>query len=207
MARPLELWLVCHGETPWNREGRAQGQSDPPLSELGVQQAELLGRRLAGVSFDEVYTSDLARARYTARLALPGAEIQLEKRLREIHFGSWEGKPWEALEGEDKAALEAWFKDPYRQRAPEGESYEDLLARVSAWLAKLPPTGRVAAFAHGGTIRCALYHFTGLPQGASWRFQVDTGSLTKLVIGEQGAILGAVNDTAHLTNAPLSAGR
>lgn len=193
----LELWLVRHGETPWNSEGRALGQSDPPLSELGVRQAELLARRLGKVAFDEVYTSDLARARYTARLALPAAEIRLEPRLREVHFGAWEGKRWAALQGEDKIALHAWRKNPYRERAPGGESYEDLLARVEAWLTELPTTGRVAAFAHGGTIRCLLYHFTGLPE-AAWRFQVDTGSLTRLFLGEQGAVLQAVNDTAHL---------
>jgi broad specificity phosphatase PhoE len=194
----LELWLVCHGETPWSREGRAQGQSDPPLSELGVRQAELLGRRLTGVSFDEVYTSDLARARYTARLALPAAEIKLDARLREMHFGVWEGKIWSSLEDDDRRALERWRQDPYRCRAPGGESYEDLLERVSAWLAELPPSGRVIAFTHGGTVRCALYRFTGLPQGASWRFQIDTGSVTRLVIGAGGAVVSAVNDTAHL---------
>ncbi len=193
----LELWLVRHGETPWNSEGRALGQSDPPLSELGVRQAELLARRLGKVAFDEVYTSDLARARYTARLALPAAEIRLEPRLREVHFGAWEGKRWAALQGEDKTALQRWRKNPYRERAPGGESYEDLLARVEAWLAELPTTGRVAAFAHGGTIRCLLYHFTGLPEAAAWRFHIDTGSLTRLFIGEN-AVLQAVNDTAHL---------
>ncbi len=194
----LELWLVRHGETPWNSEGRALGQSDPPLSELGVRQAELLARRLGKVAFDAVYTSDLARARYTARLALPAAEIRLEPRLREVHFGAWEGKRWAALQGEDKIALQRWRENPYRERAPGGESYEDLLARAEAWLAELPTTGRVAAFAHGGTIRCLLYHFTGLPVAAAWRFQVDTGSVTRLFLGEQGAVLQAVNDTTHL---------
>jgi alpha-ribazole phosphatase len=194
----LELWLVRHGETPWNSEGRALGQSDPPLSELGVRQAELLARRLGAVAFDEVYASDLTRARYTARLALPASEIRLEPRLREIHFGSWEGKRWGSLQGEDKRALQAWRKDPYRERAPGGESYEDLLGRVSAWLAELPASGRVAAFAHGGTIRCALYHFTGLPESAAWRFQVGTGSVTRLLLSEGGTVLQAVNDTAHL---------
>jgi len=194
----LELWLVCHGETPWNSEGRALGQSDPPLSELGVRQAELLARRLSVTPFDEVYASDLTRARYTARLALPASEIRLEPRLRAVHFGSWEGKFWEALQGEDKRALQAWRKDPYHERAPGGESYEDLLGRVSAWLAELPASGRVAAFAHGGTIRCALYHFTGLPESAAWRFQIATGSVTRLLLSEQGTVLQAVNDTAHL---------
>ena len=55
----LELWLICHGETPWNSAGRALGQGDPPLSEFGIQQAERLAQRLAGISFNEVYASDL----------------------------------------------------------------------------------------------------------------------------------------------------
>jgi len=193
----LELWFVRHGETPWNSEGRALGQSDPPLSELGVRQSELLARRLQGVAFDDVYASDLARARYTARLALPAAEVKLEPRLREIHFGDWEGKRWEALEGEDRTALETWRKNPYYERAPGGESYEDLLGRVSLWLPELPASGRVAVFAHGGTIRCALYAFTGLPKDAAWRFQVDTASITRIRLGDS-AVLEAVNDTAHL---------
>ena len=193
----LELWLVRHGETPWNSEGRALGQSDPPLSELGVRQSELLARRFRTVAFDEVYASDLTRARYTARLALPAAEIRLEPRLREIHLGDWEGKRWTALEGKDEAALQTWRGDPYHERAPGGESYEDLLRRVSTWLPELPTSGRVVAFAHGGTIRCALYAFTGLPKAAAWRFQVDTASLTRIRLGEP-TVLEAVNDTAHL---------
>lgn len=194
----LELWLVCHGETPWNREGRALGQSDPPLSELGVRQAELLAQRLAGLAFTEVYASDLTRARYTARLALPAAEIRLEPRLREVHFGGWEGQRWQELRGDDHQALTLWRQDPYRTRAPGGESYEDVLTRVAAWLLELPSEGRVIAFAHGGSIRSALYHFTGLPDSAAWRFQIDTGSITRLLLGPQGAVLQAINDTALL---------
>ena len=194
----LELWLVCHGETPWNREGRALGQSDPPLSELGVRQAELLAQRLAGVTFNEVYSSDLARARYTARLCLPAAEIRLEPRLREVKFGRWEGQRWQDMRGAEAEALDTWRRDPYRSRAPGGESYEDVLGRVSGWLLELPPEGRVVAFAHGGSIRSALYHFTGLPSSAAWRFQIDTGSITRVLLGPQGAVLQVVNDTALL---------
>lgn len=194
----LELWLVCHGETPWTSEGRALGQSDPPLSEYGVQQAERLARRLREVGFDEVYASDLARARYTARLALPAAEIRLEPRLRDLNFGAWEGKAWTALSGDDRRALERFRHDPYRERAPGGESYEDVRERVTAWLAELSPSGRVAAFTHGGVVRSLLYSFTGLPEGAAWRFATEPGSLTRVQLGPQGAVLYALNDTSHL---------
>lgn len=194
----LELWLVCHGETPWTSEGRALGQSDPPLSEFGVQQAEALARRLAHVRFDAVYASDLARARYTARLALPAAEVRPEPRLRDLNFGAWEGKAWAALTGDDRRALERFRADPYRERAPGGESYEDVRERVTAWLTELPTSGRVAAFTHGGAVRALLYSFTGLPDGATWRFATEPGSLTRVQLGPQGAVLQAVNDTSHL---------
>ena len=194
----LELWLVLHGETPWASEGRALGQSDPPLSEYGVQQAERLAGRLRDVGFDTVYASDLTRARYTARLALPAAEIRLEPRLRELDFGVWEGKAWASLTGDDRGALERFRRDPYREHAPGGESYEDVQARVRAWLDELPPSGRVAAFTHGGVVRSLLYSFTGLPGGAAWRFATDPGSLTRVQLGPQGAVLYALNDTAHL---------
>lgn len=194
----LELWLVCHGETPWTSEGRALGQSDPPLSEYGVQQAERLAGRLRDVGFDAVYASDLTRSRYTARLALPAADIRLEPRLREISFGVWEGKTWADLAGDDRRALERFRRDPYREHAPGGESYEDVRERVAAWLDELPESGRVAAFTHGGVVRALLYSFTGLPEGAAWRFATDPGSLTRVQLGPQGAVLYALNDTAHL---------
>lgn len=194
----LELWLVCPGETPWNREGRALGQSDPPLSELGVRQAELLAQRLAGVNFTQVFSSDLARARYTARLCLPAAEIRLEPRLREVNFGRWEGQRWQDMRGEEKKTLDLWRQDPYRAQAPGGESYEAVRSRVAAWLLELPQDGRVVAFAHGGSIRSALYHFTGFPEHSGWRFQIDTGSVTRVLLGPQGAVLQAINDTALL---------
>ena len=194
----LELWLIRHGESTWNRENRVQGHSDVPLSEPGVAQAEALARRLQAQRFDAVFSSDLQRAHHTARLALPGAEICCDARLREIHFGVLEGKIWEGLGGDEGRILESWREDPYLNRLPQGESYRDLAERVAAWLDDLPRAGRVAAFAHGGTIRSALYRFTGQPDGHNWRFFIDNTSISRLVIGEQGTIIHSVNDAAHL---------
>jgi phosphoribosylformylglycinamidine cyclo-ligase len=73
-ARPLELWLVRHGETTWNAEGRWQGQADAPLTERGREQARRLARRLAGQRFDAVYASDLGRALETAEVV--AAELE-----------------------------------------------------------------------------------------------------------------------------------
>lgn len=194
----LELWLVRHGETLWNREGRVQGQGDPPLSARGRAQAERLEPRLAHVGFSAVYSSGLARTDETARLALPAPSVIKDHRLRELHFGAWEGELWSEVAATDAAALNAWFADPYRSTPTGGETYAALAERVRAWLTSLPGTGRILAVTHGGPIRAILYGLTGPPDGHRWRFDAAPASLTKLVLGEQGAVIKTVGDTAHL---------
>ena len=131
-------------------------------------------------------------------MALPGAEVRLEPRLRELNFGAWEGQTWHEVAENDPAALQAWYLHPYENTPTDGEAYGGLEARVRSWLEALPRTGRVLAFTHGGPIRAILYGLTGLPDGQAWRFEVGAASLTKLVLGDAGAIVKTVRDVAHL---------
>jgi probable phosphoglycerate mutase len=87
------LIVIRHGETPWNREKRMQGTTDTPLSDIGRAQARALGRRLAGRGFAALYTSDLARARDTARAIAEhaGRGFVTDPRLQERRFGIFEG--------------------------------------------------------------------------------------------------------------------
>ena len=85
-----EVWIVRHGETPWNVERRVQGWEDIPLNGTGVGQAQALGRHLAhlrtaGTEFDAIYSSDLKRAHQTATIASEslGLEPRLEPGMRE----------------------------------------------------------------------------------------------------------------------------
>ncbi len=194
----LELWLVRHGATVWNTEGRVQGWGDPPLSETGRVQAQKLAPRLAHTSFTAVYSSDLKRTIETAQLSLPAVNVTLETRLRELGFGAWEGRSWGEVAENDADAVNAWYEDPYRNAPTDGETYGELETRVQTWLGALPQTGRVLAFTHGGPIRAVLYGLTGVPNGQAWRFEVGAASLTKLVLGDAGAIIKTVGDVAHL---------
>jgi len=87
------LIVIRHGETEWNREKRMQGTTDTQLSDIGLVQAKALGRRLAPRKFGALYSSDLSRARDTARAIVEqsGHELMIDARLQERRFGIFEG--------------------------------------------------------------------------------------------------------------------
>ena len=89
----MKLYLLRHGRTLWNEEGRLQGRTDVPLSEEGRRSALAAGAALGNVSFDAAFSSPLQRARETAELILQGKNvlIQTDARLIELSFGAAEG--------------------------------------------------------------------------------------------------------------------
>lgn len=208
MANPptplLELWLIRHGETDWNKERRMQGSSDVPLNQTGLEQAERLAARLNGNTFDRVYSSDLNRAYTTAQIVCPQSTIIRDARLREINLGRYEGKRWDEVPQEEQPLMMVWATGPYHQRVPGGESSDDLQVRVKSWLSELPSAERVAAFTHGGTIGATLQIFTGRPpakrlgEAGSWSFRLANTSISKLLITPEHVTVEVVNDYAHL---------
>src|SRR5512140_18596 len=95
----VDVFLVRHGETTWNREGRIQGSGDSPLTERGVAQARAVAARLAAERFEALHSSDLGRARETARhvAAAVKLEVTAHPGLRERSYGILEGKTWEEI--------------------------------------------------------------------------------------------------------------
>ena len=195
----LDLWLVRHGETDWNRERRIQGQTDVPLNDLGIKQAKRLAERLRAQTFDAVYASDAERAHHTAKIVVGERDICLDERLREISFGALEGKTRAEFAEDERRAFEAHRADPYNVALPGGESWMDLQARVRAWLASLPLKGHIIAFSHGGTIRASVLSIMQPPYSSSWHFVFGNTSVTKLRLGER-TLIETVGDTAHLEN-------
>ncbi len=198
---PLRIWLVRHGLTGWNLEGRWQGWSDTPLHDDGRAQARGLRARFAGKSFDAVISSDLCRASETAQIA--GFEPTLEPRLREVNFGDFEG----GLNSDNTklAAFQHWIEDPLHRRTPNGESYADLQTRVLDWLETLPDSGDVLTFSHGGTIQVLITSLLKIPPLAAsriWTLRVLHSSISVLERWETptGRVwtLERLNDTAHL---------
>lgn len=203
---PTQLTLIRHANTEWNTAGRWQGHSDIPLSELGVQQAQALGRRLREQHFDAVYTSDLSRTQQTAHYALQAAEAPapiLDTRLREFQFGDFEGLT--EAQNRQHAGWDAWQADPWHAAVPSGESLQALSERAAAWASELP-AGKVVAFSHGLTIRALLWRLLGwpLPTAATGfgpfalNVRVPHTSITRLERGVHGWELLSLADAAHL---------
>lgn len=168
-----QLCLVRHGQTDWNLEGRYQGQSDVPLNQNGLMQAESLVEKLNGQAFAAVYSSDLTRARQTAEPPAKrlGLSVHLEPRLREINQGEWEG----VLVDDIKARYaEIWSQrtvDPANVRPPGGETVGEVAARVYAALddiARLHPDGNVLIVSHGLSIATAICRARGIPVGQAY---------------------------------------
>jgi probable phosphoglycerate mutase len=145
------LLLVRHGESTWNAEHRLQGQADPPLSELGREQAAALLPFLDGIP-ERRLSSDLTRAVQTAELlGLAGAPQ--DPRWREIDIGKWAGFTLDELDPEQVAA---WQRGEYFP----GETWTELQARVGAAADELLGED-VLVVTHGGCIRAATAHLTG----------------------------------------------
>jgi probable phosphoglycerate mutase len=149
-----QLILIRHGETVWNREHRMQGQQDSPLTEVGVRQARQLGQRFREEAFGALYSSDLGRAHQTAKSVADatGREIIVDPRLRERHFGVFEGLTGGEIEHNyPQEFLRFSSRDP-AYAVPGGESAVQFRERCIACLNELAerhPGGRVLVVTHG----------------------------------------------------------
>jgi len=134
MERHTRIHLLRHGPTHWNEIRRFQGRSDQPLSEKGVEMAEEVGRTLADLQWDAVFSSPLVRASHTARIVIGARplEVQEVQGLVEMDLGSLEGRVFEDLADDEKSILDQWREQPSLVKMPGGEALEEVQARVVA---------------------------------------------------------------------------
>jgi broad specificity phosphatase PhoE len=165
------IYFIRHGETDWNRDRRYQGQKDVPLNETGQTQARrngaVLRDFLPAIAEATFVASPLGRARETMQivrrqLALPIDGYQIDPRLMELSYGAWEGTLQDELAERDPEGFAARARDPFRWRPEHGESYADLLARVTLWAQTIRTDCVVVS--HGGVSRCLQAHMLGLEQ-------------------------------------------
>lgn len=130
----MKMYIIRHGQTPWNARKCLQGRSDVDLNENGIYLAELTGKALRDVTFDMAFTSPLIRAKHTAQCILAGREVPIieDERLIEISFGIYEGRCYAE---ENRQVPQQWIENFFHApqdyvAAPGGESLDDVEKRT-----------------------------------------------------------------------------
>ena len=197
--------MVRHGESEANKARVFSRHSDHGLTELGRRQAEAVGQRLKGEAVRRVVTSDLRRAQETADLigAALGVPVESDARLREMHYGEWDGKTQEEIVEEDEEAWQGLIKPSADFRPPGGESLSEVRERVHAAyleLVAMHPDEEAVLVTHGNAIGMLLSALLDLSYASSWRFRLDNTGVSVIRDFDGTPVLESVNGTAHLSD-------
>ncbi|MFM7060298.1 MAG: histidine phosphatase family protein [Actinomycetes bacterium] len=191
------ILLARHGQTGANRDGLLVGRIDPPLTALGVEQAERLGDVLARSGAIRVVSSPLERTRRTAAAiaARLDLEVEIDERIVEMDYGAWDGTPLADI------PIETWRR--WRTDAgfcpPDGESLRDVARRVGDAMGEwLTADGPVIAVTHVSPIKAALTWALGAPETMAWRMYVEVASISRIGLRQGAPCMLGFNDTAHL---------
>lgn len=176
------LYLIRHGETEYNKKKVYYGATDCELTDLGREQARAMATAFQKIPLDLAIVSPLRRAQETAKILLKGRSIpqETEARICEMNFGIWEGKYYQDLQGDP--AYEAWIADWENVRPPQGESHNDVVARVSAFYDELKqrPEHNVALICHNAVLMILLTKILDTDPTFSWHFCFDQGCYTHI---------------------------
>lgn len=192
----MEIYLMRHGETDWNKAKRIQGSADIPLNDYGVELAVLTAKGLADTVFDRVYTSPLIRAKETARIVAGNRDIPIleDDRLREMGFGSQEGADIADSASDETSVLFHFLNQPEKYKALDGESFSEVDKRVESFVQEvlIPGEGmgwsRVLITAHGALIRCFLNCIRKRPLSEFWNGIPQKNCAVSILQCENGRI-------------------
>ena len=178
------LFLIRHGQTDWNAEGRWQGQADPSLNEHGREQANRLAQELAHQNLTALYSSDLRRALETAQIIGEGLglEVIVEPRLREVNLGLWQGILSTDIQAQYPHEFREWHTTPLTVRPPGGEDIQALATRVLNGVNEIiarHPSECVGVVAHEFPIAVVLCRAAGLELARIRELIPVTGSWTQ----------------------------
>lgn len=171
----MKIYLMRHGETDWNKEGKLQGSADIPLNENGIRLAQETAQALKEIPFEAVYSSPLCRARKTAELMRLERQIPIfeDARLKEMSFGRYEGDSIYQAAHDAENPLYKFIREPENFKAQDGENFSDVIARAQNFIDEVLLSAQkeystVLITAHGAFIRCFLRCIENRPLSAFW---------------------------------------
>ena len=203
----MNLTLVRHGETLMNKKGLILGHRNLSLNERGAEQARQIAEAFRGREPFILYSSPLARAMETAQAISRAAEAPIAAldTLKEMDAGSLEGLTGPQARTLYPDVMSRWTEDPGSTRMPGGESLGEVQARswaavqeMLAWVGE----GNVVAVTHNFVISSIVCKILDAHLSTFRSFRLDLGSITRLVIGNDHAVVVSLNDSHHLDNPP-----
>jgi Fructose-2,6-bisphosphatase len=210
MPQPTRLFLIRHGQSAGNAEGRFGGHGPTPLSPLGVEQAEKTAKALAKDSISAIYSSDLLRAVKTAEplAALLDIPVIQTAAFRERNIGVLEGLTFDESKAEFPRDYYALVNRNIHHIITEGESYRHLLRRTTGELREIfrrHSGERIAIFSHTGAICFMTLHLMGAihrnTRQTPWIVTSNCGINRFELRGPRNVRIHALNDTRHLAEA------
>ncbi|MCH7486877.1 MAG: histidine phosphatase family protein [Proteobacteria bacterium] len=207
----MQLLLIRHGETAANAERRVQGHLDVPLSDRGLEESELLARRVAALPVAAIYSSPLQRARQTADAIAGALSLEIEERddLMERDVGALSGLVWDEVMERYPEFMRARAEPNPTIEVPGYELDDAFNLRVHNVLEAIiarHPEQTVAVVTHGGVIYSFCRQTLQIEAARPAAFDIGNGSITVFDVhdGEFDPLvrrrirLMALNDTCHL---------
>jgi len=188
-----QLYLVRHGETDWNAEGRFQGQLNSKLTETGMLQARERSAEMRAMNFAAKYCSTSDRTRQTIHGLLDGDvdSVQYQDELREIMLGPWQGKLSKEMALEDPEQYERYTKKPDQFELSGAETFQQLQKRGVSALQRIAADHQgqqVLVVSHGAIIKASLLYWLGWPLAQIWeKPNIPNCSCSVLEFSEQGS--------------------
>jgi len=202
----IKFFLLRHGQTVWNEEGRYQGGRDIDLSPAGVRQGELAAEYLSNVNFSNIYSSPMKRAMDTAAIIRKerNLELKLIDNLKELNFGEWEGLRFNEINEKYHNDYKKWIGDSYNNAPPGGESFKIVQGRavvgINSIIKENKDGSSVAVVTHGGVIVSLLAYWLQLPLERWHSIVQRQGAINIVVIDGNFPYIAAINYTGHLAN-------
>jgi len=197
-----ELILARHGETVWNVEKVYRGRTDVNLDEVGIKQAELLGKHLSNWELETIYSSPLRRAIDTANIIARYQKIgvHIAEGLIDFDYGEWQSLPEQRAKRLYPSLHDEWHNNPHKVKMPGGESLEDVKKRaikvVNDVLSEYQ--GSVVLVSHRVVNKVLICFLLGLDNSYFWNIKQDVGGITIFNYVDGRFVLTRHNDTSHL---------
>ena len=197
--------LIRHGETEWNKEQIFRGRTDIKLNKNGIKQAEYIGKRLADIKIDAIYSSPLSRAKDTAdSIAKHHKSLKtiVSKKLNDMNFGKWEGLSIKAVKANYPGLYKLWKANPGAVNFPGGcnlKRIEDNLSSLLKNTTRLHQGKMVVFVSHRVPLKVLILLSLDVVLKQFWKIRIDNASISLLEYDKNsGFSLASLNDTCHL---------